>query len=131
MAEATVSFPVDVWRKAKGKDDLQAWILTAYPELDALLQNGGEEISVRYQLDSIAYPQKPFPILLEFSDEADDAEVIALIPQRGFFASGNTPEEAKTNLLRSMEEDYLRLRNQRDVLGSQLLSKLELLEQLF
>ncbi|MBI1926424.1 hypothetical protein HYR99_19550 [Candidatus Poribacteria bacterium] len=131
MAEATVSFPIDVWRKAKGKDDLQAWILTAYPELDALLQNGGEEISVRYQLDSIAYPQKQFPILLEFSDGADDAEVIALIPQRGFFASGNTPEEAKTNLLRSMEEDYLRLRNQRDLLGPQLLSKLEFLERLF
>ncbi len=131
MAEATVSFPIDVWRKAKGKDDLQAWILTAHPELGAILRDGGEEISVRYNLDSIAYPKRQFPILLEFSDETDDDEVIALIPQRGFFAAGNTPEEAKANLLRSMEGDYLRLRNQRDLLGPQLLSKLEFLERLF
>jgi hypothetical protein len=121
---------VNVWRKAKGKEDLQAWILTTHPELGIALRDG-EEVSVRYKLDSIAYPQKQFPILLEFSDEADDAQVIALIPQRGFFAAGNTPEEAKTNLLRSMEEDYLRLRNQRDLLGPQLLSKLEFLERLF
>ena len=87
--------------------------------------------SIRYELDSIAFPKKPLRILLEFSDETGDDEVIALIPQSGFFATGQTPEQAKGNLLRSMEEDDSRLRNQSGVLGQKLLSKLELLEQLF
>ncbi|MFQ6044196.1 MAG: hypothetical protein ACE5PV_25360 [Candidatus Poribacteria bacterium] len=131
MSEVTVSFPLDIWQKAKSKEDLQAWLLTIHPELEAEFRNQEEEVSIRYKLDCIDFPQKRLSILLEFSDEANDDEVIALIPQRGFFASGNTPEEAKENLLRSMEEDYLRLRNQRDLLGKKLLSKLEFLEQLF
>lgn len=131
MSEVTVSFPLDIWQKAKSKDDLQAWLLTTHPELEAEFQNQEEEVSIRYELDYIDFPRKRLPILLEFSDEADDDEVIALIPQRGFFASGNTSEEAKENLFRSMEEDYLRLRNQRDLLGKKLLSKLAFLEQLF
>lgn len=131
MSEVTVSFPLDIWQKAKSKEDLQAWLLTIHPELEAEFRNQEEEVSIRYKLDCIDFPQKRLSILLEFSDEANDDEMIALIPQRGFFASGNTPEEAKENLLRSMEEDYLRLRNQRDLLGKKLLSKLEFLEQLF
>jgi hypothetical protein len=131
MSEVIVSFPLDIWQKAKSKDDLQAWLLTIYPELEAEFKNQEKEVSVRYKLDYVDFPQKQLSILLEFSDEADDDEVIALIPQRGFLASGNTSEEAKENLLRSMEEDYLRLRNRRDFLGEKLLSKLEFLEQLF
>ena len=131
MSEVTVSFPLDIWQKAKSKEDLQAWILTTHPELEAEFRNQEEEVSIRYELDYIDFPQKRLSILLEFSDEANDDEVIALIPQRGFFAPGNTSEEAKENLLRSMEEDYLRLRNQRDLLGKKLLSKLEFLGQLF
>ena len=101
-----------------------------HPELEVGPENGEEEL-VRYKLDFIYFPKKELSILLEFSDEADDDEIIALLPQRGFFAAGKTPEEAKANLLRSMEEDYLRLRDQRDLLAQQLLSKLEFLEQLF
>ena len=130
MSEVTVSVPLDIWQKAKSKNDLQAWILTTHPELEAEFRNQAEEVSIRYELDYIDFPQKRLSILLEFSDEANDDDVIALIPQRGFFAPGNTSEEAKKNLLRSMEEDYLRLQNQRDILGKELLSKLEFLEQL-
>ena len=131
MTEVTVSFPLDVWRKAKSKADLQAWVLTTHPELSATLGDGEGVGSIRYTLDFIVYPKKRYPILLEFSDEAEDDEVIALIPEHSFFASGHTPEAAKANLLRSMEDDYSRLRNQGDRLGRQLLSKLEFLEELF
>jgi len=131
MSEVTVSFPLDIWQKAKSKEDLQAWILTIHPELEAELRNQAEDMSVRYELDYIDFPQKRLSILLEFSDDANDDEVIALIPQHGFLGSSNTSEEAKENLFCSMEEYYSRWRNQRDLLGKKLLSKLEFLEQLF
>ena len=67
----------------------------------------------------------------EFSDEEDDNEIIALVPQKGLFASGNTKEEAIKNLLISMEDDYLRLKEQRNSLGHQLLLKLEFFEAYF
>lgn len=131
MSEVTVSFPLEIWKQAKGKEDLQAWILSVQPELEAELQKQDEEFLVRYELDYINFPKKRVLILLELSDEEDDSEIIALIPQCGFFASGNTRDEAKANLLRSMEEDYSRLKFQKDLLGQKLLSKLEFLEQLF
>ena len=53
------------------------------------------------------------------------------MPQRGLFASGSSKEEAKINLLHSMQEDYLGLKKQKDSLGKELLSKLEFLEKLF
>lgn len=131
MSETTVSFPIDVWKQAKGKDDLQAWILSVQPEMEAKLQSQDEELLLRYELDYIDFPKKRISILLELSEEEDDTEVIALIPQRGLFASGNTRESAKINLLCSIEEDYLRLKGQRNLLGQKLLSKLEFFEQLF
>jgi hypothetical protein len=130
MSEVTVSFPFDVWHKAKSKEDLQAWISTVHPDLDVEPEHGEEEL-IRYKLDFIHFPKKKLSILLEFSDEADDNEIIALIPQRGFFATGDTAVKAETNLLRSIERDYFRLRNQRDRFGQHLLSRLEFLEQLF
>jgi hypothetical protein len=130
MSEITVSVPLDIWKKAKRKEDLQAWILSLRPELEAELQEQAEE-SLRYELSYLDCSKQRIPILLEFSDEENDTEVIALVPQRGLFASGSTKEEAKVNLLRSMEEDYARLENQRHSLGQQLLSKLEFLEKLF
>ena len=131
MSEVTISFPIDIFLKAKRKEDLQVWILTTHPELEAFLRKQEEKAFIRYELDYLDFPKKRIPILLEFSDESNDTEVIALIPQSGFFAPGNMSEEAKKNLLRSMEEDYSRLQNQRDLLGQKLLSKLEFLEQLF
>jgi hypothetical protein len=129
MPERTVSFPMDVWKKAKRKEDLQAWILSMQPELSTELQK--EEDSFRYELSYLNCPKKRIPILLEFSDEEDDNEIIALVPQKGLFASGNTKEEAIKNLLISMEDDYLRLKEQRNSLGHQLLLKLKFLESLF
>jgi hypothetical protein len=131
MSEVTISFPIDIFLKAKRKEDLQAWLLTTHPELEAFLRNQEEKSSIRYELDYLDFPKKRIPVLLEFSEEANDTEVIALIPQRGFFAPGNTSEEAKENLLRSMEEDYSRYLQKIDLLGQKLLSKLEFLEQLF
>jgi hypothetical protein len=131
MSEITVSFPLDIWKQAKGKEDLQAWILSMQPDLEAELQKQDEEVLVRYELDYIDFPKKRIPILLELSDEENDIEIIALIPQRGLFASGNTREEAKANLLHSMEEDYSRLQCQKNLIGQKLLSKLEFLERLF
>lgn len=128
MSKTTVSFPIDIWKQAKEKDDLKAGILSVQPELEAKLQKQGK---VRYELDHIDFPKKRISILLELSEEEDDTEVIALIPQRGLFASGNTRKEAKANLLCSIEEDYLRLKGQKSLLGQKLLSKIEFLEQLF
>jgi len=130
MSEITISFPLDIWKQAKGKEDLQAWILSTQPELETELQKQDEESPVRYELDYVDFPKKRLPILIELSDEENDTEIIALIPQRGLFASGNTREEAKANLLRLMEEDRSRLQCQKNLLGKKLLSKLELLEQL-
>ena len=130
MPERTVSFPIDVWKKAKRKEDLQAWILSMQPELSTELQKE-EEDSFRYELSYLDFPKRRIPILLEFSDEEDDNEIIALVPQKGLFASGNTKEEAIKNLLISMEDDYLRLKEQRNSLGHQLLLKLKFLESLF
>lgn len=131
MSEITVSFPIDIWKQAKGKEDLQAWILSTQPELETELQKQDEELPVRYELDYVDFPKKRIPILLELSDEESDTEIIALITQRGFFASGNTREEAKANLLHSMEEDHSRLQCQKNLIGQKLLSKLEFLERLF
>jgi len=129
VPKTTVSFPIEIWRKAKRKEDLQAWLLSMQPELSAELQK--EEDSFSYELSYLNCPKRKISILLEFSDEEDDNEIIALVPQKGFFASGNTKEEAIGNLLNSMKDDYLRLKEQRDILGRQLLSKLEFLESLF
>jgi len=95
------------------------------------MQKTDEEPLVRYELDYVDFPKKSIPVLLERSDDEDDTEIIALIPQSGLFASGNTREEAKANLLHSMEDDYLWLKDEKNLLGQKLLSKLELLEQLF
>jgi len=130
MPERTVSFPIDVWKKAKRKEDLQAWILSIQPELSTELQKE-EEDSFRYELSYLDCPKKRIPILLEFSDEEDDNEIIALVPQKGLFASGNTKEETIKNLLISMEDDYLRLKEQRNSLGHQILLKLKFLDSLF
>ncbi|MEW5767695.1 MAG: hypothetical protein AB1797_08740 [bacterium] len=129
MSQTTVSFPIDIWNQAKGKEDLRAWILSVQPELEGKLQEQDEGALLRYELDHIDFPKKRIPILLEISEEEDDTEIVALIPQRGLFASGNTKEEAKTNLWRSIEEDYLRLKGQRNLLGQKLLSKLEFFER--
>jgi hypothetical protein len=129
MPDTIVSIPLDVWKKAKRKEDLQAWLLSVQPELENELQE--QEESLRYELSYLDCPKRRIPILLEFSDEEDDTEIISIVPQRGLFASGNSKEEAKTNLLCSIQEDYLRLKKQKDSLGKQLLSKLEFLEILF
>ncbi|HGJ65494.1 TPA: hypothetical protein ENS27_08915 [bacterium] len=129
MPDTVVSIPIDVWKKAKHKEDLQAWLLSMQPELETEFQD--QEESLHYELSYLDCPKHRIPILLEFSDEEDDTEVISLVPQKGLFASGESKEEAKLNLLNSMQEDYLRLRKQRDSLGKQLLLKLEFLESLF
>ena len=129
MPNTIVSIPLDVWKKAKRKEDLQAWLLSVQPELENELQE--QEESLRYELSHLDCLKRRIPILLEFSDEEDDTEIISLVPQRGLFASGNSKEESKTNLLYSMQEDYLRLKKQKDSLGKQLLSKLEFLESLY
>jgi hypothetical protein len=79
------------------------------PELSTELQKE-EEDSFRYELSYLDCQKRRIPILLEFSDEEDDNEIITLVPQKGLFASGNTKEEAIKNLLISMEDDYLRLK---------------------
>ena len=129
MPETIVSFPLDVWKKAKRKEDLQAWLLSVKPELCEELQE--QEEPLQYELSYLDCPKKRIPILLEFSDEENDIEVISLVPQRGLFASGSSKEEAKINLLHSLQEDYLGLKKQKDSLGKELLSKLEFLEKLF
>jgi len=130
MPETTVSFPIDVWKKAKAKEDLQAWLLSMQPELEKELQKFDEQ-PLRYELSSIDCPKQHIPVLLEFSDDESDTEIIALVPQYGLFASGKSKEEAKKNLLASMREDHLRLESQKSILGKQLLLKLEFLEKLF
>jgi hypothetical protein len=90
-------------------------------------KDGEDEGYLRYKWEVIDFPKKPLKIRIEFSSD----EVLALIPKHGFVATGNTPEEAKTNLLNSMEADYSHLKNQRYLLGEKLLSKLEFLEKLF
>jgi len=129
MPDTIVSIPLDVWKKAKRKEYLQAWLLSVQPELEIEFQE--QEESLRYELSYLDCPKRRIPILLEFSDEEDDTEIISLVPQRGLFASGVSKEEAKLNLLHSMQEDYLRLKKQKDSLGKQLLSKLEFLESFF
>lgn len=129
MPDTIISIPLDVWKKAKRKEDIQAWLLSVQPELESELQN--QEESIRYELSYLDCPKRRIPILLEFSDEVDDNEIISLIPQHGLFASGKSKEEAKMNLLSSMKEDYLRLKGQKKSLGKRLLSKLEFLETLF
>ncbi|MBM3240557.1 hypothetical protein FJZ31_30095 [Candidatus Poribacteria bacterium] len=124
-----IQFPVDVWKKAKSKRDLEAWIKFMYPELQDMLK--GDEEPLRYEMDYIDFPKGRVAILLEFSDEESDSEVIAFIPKFGFIASGNTSEEAKENLRISMEDDYLRWNKEEKSLGQNLLSKLQFLEKLF
>jgi len=129
MPDTIVSIPLDVWKKAKRKEDLQAWLLSVQPELETELQE--QEESLLYELSYLDCPKQRIPILLEFSDEDNDTEIISLVPQHDLFASGKSKEEAKKNLFCSMQEDYLRLKGQRDFLGKQLLLKLEFLESLF
>jgi hypothetical protein len=93
MPDTIVSIPFDVWKKAKRKEDLQAWLLSVQPELENELQE--QEESLRYELSYIDCPKRRIPILLEFSDEEDDTEIISIVPQRGLFASGKSKEEAK------------------------------------
>jgi len=124
-----IQFPVDVWKKAKSKRDLEAWIKFMYPELQDMLK--GDEEPLRYEMDYIDFPKGRVAILLEFSDEESDSEVIAFIPKFGFIASANTSEEAKENLRSSMENDYLRWNKEEKSLGQNLLSKLQFLEKLF
>jgi ribulose-5-phosphate 4-epimerase/fuculose-1-phosphate aldolase len=129
MPDTIVSIPLDVWKKAKRKEDIQAWLLSVQPELEIEFQE--QEESLLYELSYLDCPKQRIPILLEFSDEEDDTEIISLVPQHGLFASGKSKEEAKKNLFYSMQEDYFRLKKQRDSLGKQLLLKLEFLESLF
>jgi len=124
-----IQLPVDVWKKAKSKRDLEAWIKFMYPELQDILK--GDEEPLRYEIDYIDFPKRQVAILLEFSDEESDSEVIAFIPKFGFIASANTSEEAKENLRSSMENDYLRWKKEEESLGQNLLSKLQFLEKLF
>jgi len=99
-------------------------------KLESELQKQDDE-ALRYELSYIDCPKQRVPILFEFSEDEDDTEIIALVPNQGFFASGNTKEEAKSNLLSSMEDDYRRLRQQKDSLGKKLWLKLNFLESLF
>ena len=121
-----IQFPVEIWKKAKSKQDLEAWIKVMSPELQDMLK--GDEEPLRYEIDYIDFPKGQVTILLEFSDKVSDSEVIAFIPKFGFLASGNTLEEAKENLRRSMEDDYLRWKKEKESLGQNLLSKLQFLE---
>ncbi|MGB9596050.1 MAG: hypothetical protein ACPL7B_07190 [Candidatus Poribacteria bacterium] len=62
------------------------------PELEGELRD--QEESLRYELSYLDCPKRKIPILLEFSDEDNDNEIIYLIPQQGLFASGNSKESA-------------------------------------
>lgn len=124
-----IQFPVEIWKKAKNKQDLESLIKFMYPELQNMLKY--DEELLRYEVDYIDFPKGRVAILLEFSDEGSDSEVIAFIPKFGFIASGNTSEEAKENLRSSMEDDYLRWKKRDESLGQNLLSKLQFLEKLF
>ena len=84
-----------------------------------------EEISKEQAF--LDFPQKTVPIDLEITDE----EILAFSDEIGIFATGKTIDEAKANFKASVEEDYLFLRENKDLLSTRLRKKLERLEQLF
>ena len=114
-----IAFPVDVWEKAKSKEELASW-LDEYSQEDEIspilkikdyLTLGGRDIQVEIQLYA-------------------NGDILALLPNTDLAAEGKTIDEAKHNLLLDIFDDYDYLASLREVLGEELLAQCNLMEEL-
>ncbi|MBC8230074.1 hypothetical protein H8E77_11055 [bacterium] len=90
-----------------------------------------EDENIYYKKDYINLSDQQVLIELEFSVEEGDDEIIALLPQTDIIATGDTIEDAKTNLKQAIYDDYHYLLQHKDTLIERLLAQLNDLEILF
>ncbi len=114
-----IAFPVDVWEKAKNKEELASWLdkyskeseISPILKMKDYLTLGEREIQVEIQLYA-------------------NGEILALLPNTDIAAEGRTIDEAKHNLLLDIFDDYDYLASRREALGEELLAQCNLMEEL-
>jgi len=114
-----IAFPVDVWEKAKSKEELTGWLdkysqeaeISPILKMKDYLTVGKREIQVEIQLYA-------------------NGEILALLPSTDIAAEGKTINEAKHNLLLDILDDYDYLSSRRESLGEEFLAQCNLIEEL-
>lgn len=89
-----------------------------------------EDENIYYKKDYINLFGKPVLIELEFSEEEEDEEIIALLPQTDIITTGDTIDESKANLQQAILDDYRYLSRHKNTLTERLLAQLDYLERL-
>ena len=117
--QSIIAFPVDVWKKAKSKEELASW-------LDNYSQEAG--ISPILQMkDYLTLGEKEIQVEIQLYA---NGEILALLPNTDLAAEGKTIDEAKHNLLLDILDDYDYLASRRIALGEELLAQCNLLKEL-
>ena len=114
-----IAFPVDVWEKAKSKEELAIW-------LDNYSQEAGISPILKMK-DYLTLGEKEIQVEIQLYA---NGEILALLPNTDLAAEGKTIDEAKTNLLLGMLDDYDYLTCRGEILGEELLAQCNLLEEL-
>ncbi len=117
--QTIIAFPVDVWEKAKSKEELASWLdkyskeskISPILKMKDYLTVGERDIQVEIQLYA-------------------NGEILALLPNTDLAAEGNTIDEAKQNLLLDIFDDYDYLASRREALGEELLAQCNLMGEL-
>ncbi len=115
-----VAFPIHIWEKAKSKDELENWLITASQEEDMH--------PVVVVKDYLSLPNGDVPIELQLFPNGD---TLAILPNTDIAAEGENFEAAQKNLLLAIEDDFAYLSQRRGGLGKELLDQLKFLEQKF
>jgi hypothetical protein len=115
-----VVFPAEVWKKAHTKEDLAAW-------LDRYLQDDEPQPVLVFK-DMLPVAGVEVPVEIQVFANGD---ILALLPDTDLAAEGSDLEQAKVNLLRTIEDDYAYLFKRRDLLNQHLTGQLHRLENLF
>lgn len=124
MPTKVIPIPIEVWKKAKNIDEIDKWVKNNYPEL--IVKHKPKRKRGILLTDYISFGDRQVKIRLKVSKD----EVLAVLPKTSLADSGESVEEAKENLKRTIEIDWEHLSRDRNNLSEALLAELRYLEEI-